>query len=334
MLASRSPRACCGWPRSRCLPFLHIALHDDAAPHVHAADGAIIHGLVRRSRTATRTARSTATTPRPRETITARRVAGALAHGDGTLAHHGAAVAPVAVPLHASAPDRSPPDRARSARSRRPRRRRPRPSPPRAGRPRPRRPCRELAPARAVAPSRSPPFARTMSIFKIAGAFAGVALTFSSALAQPTPPEPPPPVELPPPAPEAAPPVVVTPAAPPPVVEAPRLSDDDLARLAEQEATSKETIEIIDTAPAESASSVHLDQRRAAVPLAHPGLRHPAPGARPDGLRSTPAAENRTSTSSAASTPITAPTSRSTPTASRSTCRATATARATPTRTS
>lgn len=59
--------------------------------------------------------------------------------------------------------------------------------------------------------------------------------------------------------PEAPPPVAI------PTVVAdtgtPNLSDDELAKLAEQQAATGETIEIVDTAPAESASSVHLDTR-------------------------------------------------------------------------
>ncbi len=88
------------------LPWLHVALHDELAPHVHTADGTIIRvsfagevthrhadGTVHRG-----PADDHAKHRRPPRTSYT------LDHGAGSLAHHGVAVVPAAAPLHAPLP--------------------------------------------------------------------------------------------------------------------------------------------------------------------------------------------------------------------------------------
>ena len=81
------------------LPNLHVALHDDLAPHTHVAGGIVftvtygepIH--VHPDGTIHRPARPT----RDRDAI-------GTHHGDGSLAHHAAAIAPLPPPITKSLP--------------------------------------------------------------------------------------------------------------------------------------------------------------------------------------------------------------------------------------
>jgi hypothetical protein len=88
------------------LPWLHVALHDDLAPHVHAADGTI----VRVSFTGEATHRHADGTVHrgPADHAAHHRrtpnTGYKLDHGAGSLAHHGVAVVPTAAPRHEPLP--------------------------------------------------------------------------------------------------------------------------------------------------------------------------------------------------------------------------------------
>jgi hypothetical protein len=91
------------------MPWLHVALHDGLAPHIHTADGTIVqvpsneHGSTHQHADGTvhrepRVLHVTRAHHRPTGPSYA------LDHGAGSLAHHGVAVSPAAPPLHAPLP--------------------------------------------------------------------------------------------------------------------------------------------------------------------------------------------------------------------------------------
>nr|HEX4316186.1 hypothetical protein [Kofleriaceae bacterium] len=87
------------------LPWMHVAMHDELAPHVHAADGTIIRvsftetthrhadGSVHRDRDD-----QPAGSP-PRKHRHRTPFGYSLDHGAGSFAHHGVAVVPAAPPV-------------------------------------------------------------------------------------------------------------------------------------------------------------------------------------------------------------------------------------------
>jgi hypothetical protein len=99
------------------LPWLHVAFHDELAPHIHAADGTIIRVSFTDAGGAThRHADGSVHRDRDDRPIGAPPARGrhrpdrptgpsyALDHGAGSLAHHGVAVVPAAAPLHTPLP--------------------------------------------------------------------------------------------------------------------------------------------------------------------------------------------------------------------------------------
>lgn len=100
------------------LPWLHVAMHDDLAPHVHAADGTIIRVSfdepTHRHADGTIHRHGHAPDKRGRHKPP---IGYTLDHGAGSLAHHGVAVQPPAAPIvHALPIDRRPQLSARVAR--------------------------------------------------------------------------------------------------------------------------------------------------------------------------------------------------------------------------
>jgi hypothetical protein len=97
------------------LPWMHVALHDELAPHIHAADGTIIRVSFSGEVTHRHADGTIHRGPEdhddraPAKRHHPTRPGYGLDHGAGSLAHHGVAILPAAAPLHAPLPiDRRP----------------------------------------------------------------------------------------------------------------------------------------------------------------------------------------------------------------------------------